>query len=202
MSAVQPNPKAAVRKLLRARRRALTPSERKAKSARAAHAVTRLAQFGAGKRVAMFLSFDGETDTRPLIAAARRRGVEIYTPVVADQRRGIIRFHRLTAATRAGTYGIQVPKRRSRPLPARWFDLIVVPLVGIDGCGHRLGMGGGYYDRALAFRRRRAVWKGPRLVGYAFDCQRADAVHARDWDLVLDALATESGIHIFPGSAP
>jgi 5-formyltetrahydrofolate cyclo-ligase len=197
MSPPPADPKAAVRKLLRARRRALTPAERAEKSRAAARAVAGLAPFAHGKRVALFLSFDGETDTKPLIAAARRRGVILYTPVVADRRRGIIRFHRLGEDTRAGTYGIQVPRRKTAPLPARWFDLIVVPLVGIDAAGRRLGMGGGYYDRALAFRRPRTTWKGPRLVGYAFDCQRADVVHPQTWDLRMDALATESGIQLF-----
>ena len=53
-------------------------------------------------------------------------------------------------------------------------NLIVVPLVGVDAEGRRLGMGGGFYDRALEFRRRRRHWTGPRLVGLAFDCQRTD----------------------------
>jgi len=41
------------------------------------------------------------------------------------------------------------------PVSLQWLDLIVIPLVGVDGEGRRLGMGGGYHDRALAFRRRR-----------------------------------------------
>jgi len=79
-------------------------------------------------------------------------------------------------------------------------DLIVVPLVGVDGRGLRLGMGGGFYDRALAFRRVRKSWKGPRLVGLAFDCQRVDTVFADGWDVRLDSLATESGlVHFHEG---
>jgi 5-formyltetrahydrofolate cyclo-ligase len=84
----------------------------------------------------------------------------------------------------------------------RWFDLIVVPLVGIDPCGRRLGMGGGYYDAALAFRRQRTAWRGPRLVGFAFDCQRAESVHAASWDLKVDELATETGLHRFRDDQP
>jgi 5-formyltetrahydrofolate cyclo-ligase len=58
-------------------------------------------------------------------------------------------------------------------------------------------MGGGYYDTAFAFRRQRTAWRGPRLVGLAFDCQRAESVHAQPWDLKLDELATETGLHHF-----
>jgi 5-formyltetrahydrofolate cyclo-ligase len=70
-------------------------------------------------------------------------------------------------------------------------------LVGVDAKGRRLGMGGGYYDRALAFRRRRRCWKGPHLVGLAFDRQRTKAKFADAWDLRLDSLATESGVEHF-----
>ena len=202
MSPGPADPKAAVRRLLRSRRRALTPAERAEKSLAASRAITRLPAFSAGKRVAVFLSFDAETDTKPLIAAARRRGIVLFTPIVADRRHGIIRFHRLGDDTRAGAYGIQVPRRATAAGAARGFDLIGVPLVGIDPSGRRLGMGGGYYDRALGFRRARTSWMGPRLVGYAFDCQRADTVHARDWDLGLDAVATESGIEHFKRARP
>jgi 5-formyltetrahydrofolate cyclo-ligase len=76
-------------------------------------------------------------------------------------------------------------------------DLIVIPLVGVDGVGRRLGMGGGYNDRALAFRRRRRYWKGPHLVGLALDCQRTNVEFADAWDLRLDSLATESGMEHF-----
>jgi 5-formyltetrahydrofolate cyclo-ligase len=93
-----------------------------------------------------------------------------------------------------GTFGIKVPRTRGTPIPPRWFNVIVVPLVGVDTAGRRLGMGGGFYDRAFAFRRLRRTWRGPWLVGVGFDCQRTDTVLADPWDLRLDSLATESGI--------
>ena len=79
---------------------------------------------------------------------------------------------------------------------------IVVPLVGVDPAGRRLGMGGGFYDRALEFRRRRRYWRGPHLVGFAFDCQRTDSSFAEPWDLRLDSLATESGLQHYIESTP
>ncbi len=89
-----------------------------------------------------------------------------------------------------------------RPLLARSLDLIVVPLVGVDAEGRRLGMGGGFYDRALEFRRRRHHWTGPHLVGLAFDNQRTTTSFADAWDLRLDSLATESGLHHFSKGHP
>jgi 5-formyltetrahydrofolate cyclo-ligase len=198
MSAKSVGNKADLRKELRAKRRAISPDEHALRSAQAAKAITRLPQFSAGRRVALTLSFDGEIATAALIAAARKRGVCIFSPVVVDRRHRIVRFYPLTAHTRRGAFGILVPRRTVYPVLPRWFDLIIVPLVGIDPAGRRLGMGGGFYDRAMAFRRLRKYWRGPRLVGFAFDCQRAESVHAQHWDLRLDALATESGLRHYP----
>jgi 5,10-methenyltetrahydrofolate synthetase len=83
------------------------------------------------------------------------------------------------------------------PISPQWLDLIVIPLVGVDAKGGRPGMGCGYYDRALAFRRRRRCRMGPHLVGLAFDCQRTHAKFADAWGLRLDSLATESGMEHF-----
>lgn len=69
-------------------------------------------------------------------------------------------------------------------------SLIVLPLVGFDPRGHRLGMGGGWYDRSFAFRQQRAA--PPWLVGAGFETQRVDRLDAADWDVALDAVCTES----------
>ena len=159
--------------------------------------------FRAGKRVALYLPFDRETDTAALIAAARRRGGRVFVPVIVDRRHSRIRFYPLDGKTRRGVFGIAVPSSLARPLPSRWLNLIVIPLVGVDTAGRRLGMGGGFYDRALDFRRRRRHWAGPHLVGLAFDCQRTDSHFAEPWDLSLDSLATESGLqHYFKKVSP
>lgn len=157
----------------------------------------RLRMFRAGKRVALYLPFDGETETAELIAAARARGVQIFVPIISDRRHSRLRFYPLTGKTGPGAFGISVPRLRLAPISAQWLDLIVIPLVGVDSDGRRLGMGGGYYDRALAFRRRRRYWKGPYLVGLAFECQRTGVKFADAWDIRLDSLATESGVEHF-----
>jgi 5-formyltetrahydrofolate cyclo-ligase len=189
--------KAPLRKKLRSARRALSTADHRRHSDRAAHALSQLRAFAAGKRIAVYLPFDRETDTASLIIAARRRGLRIYVPVIVDKRHARIRFYPLGIRTRVGTFGISVPHRRGTQVGARWLNLIVIPLVGIDSHGRRLGMGGGYYDRALQFRRLRRVWPGPHLVGLSFDCQRTEVRFADDWDVRLNSLATESGVQHF-----
>jgi 5-formyltetrahydrofolate cyclo-ligase len=186
--------KVPLRKLLRAQRRSLSAADHRHRSRLAAKAVAGMPMFRAGKRIALYLPFDRETDTAALIAAARRRGVRLFVPVIVDRRHGRIRFYPLDGKTRRGVFGIAVPSSRALPTASRWLNLIVIPLVGVDTSGSRLGMGGGFYDRALEFRRRRRHWPGPRLVGLAFDCQRTESSFAEPWDLRLDSLATESGL--------
>src|SRR3984893_9135998 len=186
--------KATLRKHMRSQRRSLSGPDHGRRSRLAAKAVAGLRMFRAGKRIALYLPFDRETDTAALIAAARRRGVRVFVPVIVDRRHSRIRFYPLDGKTRRGVFGIAVPSSLAPPLPSRWLNLVVIPLVGVDTAGRRLGMGGGFYDRALDFRRRRRHWPGPHLVGLAFDCQRTDASFAEPWDLRLDSLATESGL--------
>ena len=186
--------KAALRKQLRAHRRALSDRHHDRLSRLAAKAIERLPQFAAGRRVALYLPFDGEVDTARLIAAAQRRGVHLYVPVVIDRRHRRLALYPLSGKTRRGAFGIRIPDRAGQPLAARWFDLVIVPLVGVDRAGRRLGMGGGFYDRLFAFRGHRKHWRGPRLIGLAFDCQSVVSVHPDNWDLCFDAVATESGL--------
>jgi 5-formyltetrahydrofolate cyclo-ligase len=186
--------KNALRKALRGARRALSAAEHRRRSMLAAHAVARLPMFAAGKRVALYLPHDRETDTSALLVAARRRRIKIFVPVVVDRRRRLLHFYPLVGKLRRGAFGIAVPRRMLRPIAPRWLDLIVVPLVGVDGKGRRLGMGWGFYDRALSFRRYMRLKMGPHLVGLAFDLQRTRESFAEPWDLRLDSVATESGL--------
>jgi 5-formyltetrahydrofolate cyclo-ligase len=189
--------KSTIRKQLRAARRSLSANAHAQRSSRAARVLAMLPAFAAGKRIALYLPFDRETDTADLIAAARRRGVRIFVPVISDRRHSRLRFYPLAGKTSPGVFGIAVPRRAGRPVSPQWLNLIVLPLVGADGEGWRLGMGGGYYDRALAFRRRRQQWRGPHLVGLGFDCQRTSVKFAEPWDVRLNSLATESGLQYF-----
>ena len=72
--------------------------------------------------------------------------------------------------------------------------LAVLPLVGFDDCGNRLGMGGGWYDRSFAFRQSQCA--PPWLVGAAFAIQQLDDVDSQDWDVPLDAVCCEDATHL------
>lgn len=82
-------------------------------------------------------------------------------------------------------------------LPAAEMAMILMPLVGFTRAGARLGMGGGYYDRSVGFRLGQAA--PPWLVGVGYAFQEVSALPADPWDVPLDAVLTESGLHRCPG---
>jgi len=74
--------------------------------------------------------------------------------------------------------------------------MVITPLVAFDSKGNRMGMGGGYYDRSFAWRRNRQHWKGPLLVGYAYELQKTRRLDNKSWDIVMDAIVTENTLYM------
>jgi 5,10-methenyltetrahydrofolate synthetase len=83
-------------------------------------------------------------------------------------------------------YGIPVPASGEPVLP----EALLIPLVGFDATGFRLGYGGGYFDRTLASLRPR-----PLAIGVGFELSRLDSLHREPHDQPLDLIVTERGIH-------
>ncbi len=87
-------------------------------------------------------------------------------------------------------FGIPEPDvPRERLIDAIDMALVVVPLVGFDARGHRLGMGGGWYDRTFGFRMEQAA--PPWLVGAGFALQQLDVIATQPWDVPLDVICNE-----------
>ena len=186
------------RRRLRALRLALAPAERLDAERAIAARLVRLGLFRRDRRIAVYLAMRGEVDLAPAIAAARRAGSRLYAPRVTSRRRREMTFVRLMhgAATRAGAFGIAEPVAPGESrLPALRLDVVLLPVLGFDAEGNRLGMGLGFYDRALRGRRRPGTaWRRPRLVGVAFSCQRLARIEPSTWDVPLDLVVTESGV--------
>ena len=184
----------ALRKVLRARRRAATPEVRAKAARQVARNVDRVFRLRPGLRVAIYASFPEELDSAPLIRLARKRGCRIFLPRI-DTRTISMQFVEaiVGAHETVNHLGIVEPKG-TKPIAARWLDLVLLPLVGFDAQGMRLGMGGGYYDRTFAYKRRHSAWRRPRLVGVAYSFQQVPSI-GREWhDVPLDAVVTEAGV--------
>jgi 5-formyltetrahydrofolate cyclo-ligase len=83
-------------------------------------------------------------------------------------------------------------------IAARDLDLVIVPLLGFDNACHRIGMGGGYYDRSFAFARRLRHISAPFMLGFAHEAQRVDQLPQRPWDVPMDAVVTQRKLYCRP----
>nr|WP_205600934.1 5-formyltetrahydrofolate cyclo-ligase [Halomonas socia] len=188
-----------LRRDLRRRRRALSASQQRDASRRLCHQLRQLPELQRARRVALYLPNDGEIDPTPLLDWLERRGARAYLPVLmplADNRLWFVHYHADTPMVR-NRFGILEPStrhaaHRARRLPAWTLDLVLLPLVGFDAHGQRMGMGGGFYDRSFAFTRRGGP--RPRLLGVAHACQQVAALPSAGWDIPLDAIASDAGV--------
>ncbi|MCA7001422.1 5-formyltetrahydrofolate cyclo-ligase [Dickeya solani] len=180
-----------IRQQVRQRRRALSREQQAAFAGQAAERAMTHARLGDARRVALFLSFDGELDTRPLIDALWQQQKQVYLPVLHPFCRGHLLFLRYTPDTELvwNRLKIQEPRLDVRQvLPVEQLDVLLTPLVAFDAAGQRLGMGGGFYDRTLQHWQSR----GPYPIGLAHDCQQVDRLPAESWDVPLPEIITPS----------
>ncbi len=146
--------------------------------------------------IATYLAADGEIDPWPLTQKLWSSGKTLYLPVLAPFSRQRLWFARYLPGDRlvANRYGIPEPVVRDLIKP--WaLDLILTPLVAFDMTGNRIGMGGGYYDRSLAFLHSRQHWQKPRRLGLAYEFQKQAMIRPNPWDIPLDGIATEACIY-------
>lgn len=183
-----------LRRQLRQARRQLSRTQQR----RAAKALYRqLAQhplFRRAGHIALYLPNEGEIDPRPLLVEAQRRGKATYLPVLNAWPRTRMVFQRIMPNERLkpNRFGIAEPAfRPARQRPTWTLDLVLMPLVGFDEYGSRLGMGGGFYDRSLAYRGRRKKGHKPTLLGLAHECQKVDRLPLEPWDVSLQATVTD-----------
>ncbi|MEQ1512491.1 MAG: 5-formyltetrahydrofolate cyclo-ligase [Lysobacteraceae bacterium] len=179
----------ALRRTLRDRRRQLPAAARIAAAETLAARLLALPFAPTAGHVAGYWAMDGEIALH-VWQLRLPPDVRYCLPVLGDD--DLLRFApwRPGEALATNRFGIPEPTE-AETLPAEAMTMIVLPLVGFDSAGQRLGMGGGWYDRSLAFRRDRTT-PPPWLVGAGFAVQQIDALSAEPWDVPLDAVCTES----------
>ena len=174
--------KARLRRELQGKLERLKPE---AKRLRSQEILTRLfnhPKFSQARSLSTYLALPSEVETRPLLKEARGRGKKVYVPWVDPEKKRIwmIGFEDIKEL-KPGLYGILEPvfdpKRVGDPAS---FELIIVPGIGFDREGGRLGRGGGYYDRFL--KEARQAYK----IGLAFECQIVERVPRESGDIPVD----------------
>lgn len=149
------------------------------------------------KRVALFLSMDGEINTGPAIDALWQMDIAVYLPVIHPFNHKTLLFIRYQPDTplNRSHLGMLEPQLNCQQVcPLDQLDILFTPLVAFDAKGNRLGMGGGFYDRTLAghYQHQRSQ---PQVFGLAHDCQQVDSIPVEPWDIPLAQIITPS-IHI------
>jgi 5-formyltetrahydrofolate cyclo-ligase len=178
--------KALLRQRLQTARSALTVAERQRYGQAISAALFALPVWQAANLVACYLSLPDEVPTQPVIQAAWRAGKRVAAPVT-NLSSGDLTFHsfRSPEELRAGPLGILQPN--GNPVPLEQIDLMVVPGVGFDLKGNRLGFGRGFYDRVLT------AYRGPS-IGLAFEVQLVTELPVTPRDRPVDQVLTEQRI--------
>ena len=188
-----------LRRMLRKARRELTPSEQRKAALGLYRQLAQHPLFRRAKHIALYLPTDGEIDPRLLLRAAQRRGKATYLPVLSAWPRTKMVFQRVLPAEKLRPNRFRILEPRvtvSRQRKVWALDLVLLPLVGFDEAGGRLGMGGGFYDRSLAYLARRQRWRKPTLLGLAHECQKVERLVQASWDVPLAGTVTDKRWYI------
>jgi 5-formyltetrahydrofolate cyclo-ligase len=165
-------------------------AHREKSSAALARLVSEFAAIRTGQ-VGIYWPFQREISLFPLANRILAEGGSVALPVVVEKNRPVqFRVWRPGDPLSNGIYDIPVPRDGPIVKP----DTLIVALVGFDGAGHRLGYGGGYYDRTLA-----ATTPRPLTIGIGFAFMRLQTIQPLPHDIPMDVIVTEAGV--FPRPA-
>ena len=178
-----------LRQSLRARRRVLGAAARLRAAGDLAAQLAELPALQQARRIAGYWAMDGELSLHALLSG--RVAERYYLPCIQPDRSLRFAAWRVGAPLQPNRFGIPEPSDGERLAPEQ-IDLVLLPLVGFDRRGNRLGSGAGFYDRSFAFLREQARPARPLLVGIGYGFQQIDALPAQPWDVPLDYVATEA----------
>ncbi len=177
-----------------AARLAMAPAEHASASARLNGHLKALLNQLPPARIGFCAAIRGEFDATPLIRQLLACGWQACQPVVV-QRHAAMQFRAWwpEAPMATDAYGIPTPQTGIVAPP----DVLLVPVVGFDQQGYRLGYGGGYFDRTLA--ELASSGRLPLTIGLGFELARVDSVWPQAHDVPLARVVTEKGLVVAPG---
>lgn len=179
-----------------AKRRAVDPQARAEAAQQAAQLLISHPLFKASHHIACYLACENEFDCGAIIRAIWQAKKNCYLPIISAPPEKILTFvpYGQNDPLILNRYHILEPHHTAKPFPAEKLDLVIVPLVAFDLTGHRLGMGGGFYDKTFSFLRDKKNTK-PALIGLAYAWQLVDPIISEVWDVALDQVVTENLIY-------
>ena len=179
------------RRELLARREAIPLEERRAGDARIGELLLAGFPMLAEMTIGFYWPIRGEVDPRVALHRLRQRGARTALPVVVAKGQPLeFREWRPETHTTPGPMGLPIPQGSEVLLP----DAVLAPPVGFGSRGYRLGYGAGFFDRTLAAANPR-----PLALGLAREASRVETIYPQPWDIPMDFILTEEGIHLAGG---
>lgn len=176
----------AKRQVLVERRLAVSVTDRTAHSIQVTATLAEMLDSARDKLLGFYWPFKGEYDPRSLVRSLHGKGVRLALPIVTAKAKPLV-FREWSPGQKMshGIWNIPIPADGGPVFP----DVLLVPLVGFDKLGFRLGYGGGYFDRTLATAVPR-----PRAIGVGFARLEVATIHPQPHDIAMDCIVTEAGV--------
>lgn len=188
-----------LRRELLAARKALSAAEREDAARAVQSQLASLTELQKPCAIGSYYSVHAELPTHTLNHFLQQQGHQLALPVLHP----VVHHHLLMlqvdehSTWRHNDYAIPEPELQChRIIPLQQLTILLVPLVGFDTEGNRLGMGGGFYDRTLA------AWRNGRYpnlhpIGLAYDCQQVESLPVEAWDIPLPRVITPTKLWDF-----
>ncbi|NMP15013.1 5-formyltetrahydrofolate cyclo-ligase [Thalassotalea sp. Y01] len=191
------NDRQQIRRLIRARRQALSTAQQAIAQATIADTLKQHPRIKQADSIALYLAADGELNLDDFIKWCWQQGKQLYLPVLHPFSEGHLLFLHYRPNTTLVNNKYQIPEPKlavNAVLPISQLDIILTPLVAFDLSGNRMGMGGGFYDRTL--QNWHQQWQQangetqqnacrPYPIGVAHQCQQIESVPSEHWDIPL-----------------
>lgn len=186
-----------LRRMLRQNRQQLTPAERRTAEWRINRTLKQAIR--RNKRLAVYVPIGSELRLHEWVKTAQRRGAQLYLPYIERHqlRLWFTPYPQHISRQRSGSLkktGIQVPQFNGKKIRMAWLHTVIIPAVGIDAMGTRLGQGGGFYDCSLAHCQRTL---SPKTIAAVFACQTVARLPREPHDARMNAMVSEYGWHDF-----
>lgn len=150
-----------------------------------------------GIKLGAYYACQGEMDLTPIIEYCWSHHIDCYLPVLHTGNEGHLLYAPYTKRGKLKKNKFNIPEPacdRKKHIDPQELDIVLLPLVGFDLLGNRIGMGQGFYDRT--FHAHKKLEK-PFLIGCAHGFQQVHAITPNAWDIKLDAIATENKFTVF-----
>jgi 5-formyltetrahydrofolate cyclo-ligase len=179
-----------VRKILRQKKEAMIPEDRLQKSHRICRHLMKIIRDG--ETIMVFTSKEKEVNTKPLILSLFGKGNPVVVPIIVKEDFSLrLSYLRDFSVLVPSTFGVPEPIGSEIPAAAEDIGTIILPMLGFDRTGGRIGYGAGYYDRFLS--KNRIL----RKIGIAFACQEVESLPVDENDIRMDCIITEDGM-VYP----